>query len=79
MFIQIIYALVVAFIYLAFNYDLDKTVEEQRELFTLGSAVFGGSFLLFYIVLRKPAGDLMDSDPYGSDYLSETSSIPFPE
>ena len=75
MIIQIIYALVVSLIYLAFNYDLEKTIEEQRSLFTLSAGVFVGSLLLFYMI-QKP------SESYGSEYTASEisgSGLPFPE
>ncbi len=73
---KILYALVVAIIYLLFNYDLEKTVAEQTELFYLSGGLFAGFFILFHLMM-KPKENVV-SEYYGSE-SSYDSELPFPE
>ena len=78
MLMKIVYALITAFVYVAFNYETEKTIAEQKNLFVLGTGVFVGSFLLFYFIFNKTID--VGGESYGSEYsLSDGGDFPFPE
>lgn len=75
---QILYSLIISIVYLFFNYDKEKTINEQKNTCYLGSVVFGISFLTLYMLIKPGQQVEMNNNNY-DNYSDYSDDIPFPQ